>query len=214
MEVESSNPGEAQMKVSSSENSVRQRIVAEARRHFFTYGFRRVTMDDLARELGMSKKTLYVHFASKAELLQAVLLDKTRNVETDLKRITSDLSSDFLAALHKLLAVIQGHMGEIQPPFVRDIQREAPEMFKLIERRRRDLIHLYFGKLVEEGRKSGIIRDDIPTRLIVEILFAAVQGIMNPEKLTELDLNPKEGFSAIVTIIFEGVITETGRSNL
>lgn len=207
-------PVEAQVKESSGENPVRQRIVAEARRHFFTYGFRRVTMDDLARELGMSKKTLYVHFESKAELLQAVLVDKTRSVEMDLMRITTDLSSDFVPALHQLLAAIQGHMGEIQPPFVRDIQREAPEMFKLIERRRRDLIHRYFGKLVEEGRKSGIIRDDISTKLIVEILFAAVQGIMNPEKLTELDLNPKEGFSAILTIIFEGVITETGRSNL
>jgi hypothetical protein len=97
---------------------------------------------------------------------------------------------------------------------VRDIQREAPEMFKLVEHRRSGLIHGYFGKLVAEGRKSGIIRDDIPTRLIVEILFAAVQGIMNPKKMTELDLTPQAGFSAISTVIFEGIITETGRSKL
>jgi hypothetical protein len=162
----------------------------------------------------MSKKTLYVHFCSKSELLKAVLLDKARDVEMDLARITSDLSPDFLASLHQLLAAMQVHMGEIQPPFVRDIQREAPEMFELVEQRRQDTIHRYFGKLVCNGRKSGIIRADIPTRLIVEIMLAAVQGIMNPQKMTELNLDPKTGFSAIITIIFEGVITETGRSKL
>lgn len=214
MEAELPVPNETQTRESSEENTVRQRIVTEARRHFFAYGFRRVTMDDLARELGMSKKTLYVHFCSKSELLKAVLLDKARDVEMDLGRITSDLSSDFLASLHQLLAAMQVHMGEIQPPFVRDIQREAPEMFELVEQRRQDTIHRYFGKLVCDGRKSGIIRADIPTRLIVEIMLAAVQGIMNPQKMTELNLDPKTGFSAIITIIFEGVITETGRSKL
>ncbi len=140
------------------------------------------------------------------------MLDKFRDVEADLSRITSDFSSGFLSVLHQLLAAIQKHMGEIQPPFVRDIQREAPEMFELVEHRRSDIIHRYFGKLVTEGRKSRVIRDDIPTRLIVEILFAAVQGIMNPKKMTELNLTPQAGFSAISTVIFEGIITETGRS--
>jgi len=49
--------------------AARRRILAGARRHFFANGFRRVTMDDLAAELGMSKKTLYAHFPSKQHLL-------------------------------------------------------------------------------------------------------------------------------------------------
>src|SRR5690349_13753943 len=52
-------------------HGVQQRIVAGARCYFFAHGFRGVTMDDLAAELGMSKKTLYVHFSSKMVLLQA-----------------------------------------------------------------------------------------------------------------------------------------------
>ena len=46
-------------------NFIRQRIVEAARAHFFSHGFRRVTMDDLAEELGISKKTLYAHFPGK-----------------------------------------------------------------------------------------------------------------------------------------------------
>ena len=200
--------------VSPVENSGRQRIVATARRHFFAYGFRAVTMDDIARELGMSKKTLYAHFPGKAALVEAVLLDKIRRVETDLKRITFGSSSDFLTTLHQLLACVQMHLEEIQPPFLRDLRREAPEMFALVETRRREMIHQYFGRLVGDGQAAGIIREDVPTELIVEILLGATQAIMNPEKLTELGLTPREGFSAIITVIFRGVVTEMGRAIL
>src|ERR1043165_3696150 len=68
--------------------SVRQRIVGAARAHFFGHGFRSVTMDDLAQELGISKKTLYAHFPGKFDLLEAVLADKFADVETRLKRVT------------------------------------------------------------------------------------------------------------------------------
>lgn len=196
------------------ENPGRQRIVAAARRHFFAYGFRAVTMDDLAKELGMSKKTLYAHFPSKVALVEAVILDKVRSVEADMKRITADSSADFLTSLHRLLARVQGHLEEIQPPFIRDLQRDAPEMFKIVETRRRDMMHQHFGKLVGGGQSAGIIRADVPTQVIVEILLGATEAIMNPQRLTELGLAPKDGFSAIITVIFEGAVTETGRATL
>ncbi len=196
------------------ENSAPQRIITAARRHFFTHGFRSVTMDDLAEELGMSKKTLYTCFPSKAALLEAVLLDKFRVIEADLERITSACSSDVLAALHQLLACVQRHTEEIQPPFVRDIRREAPEMFKLVESRRRGVIQRHFGKLFGEGRKVGVIRNEIPAKLAIEILLGATEAIMNPPKMAELGLTPKSGFSAIITVILKGVITDTARSKL
>jgi len=171
-------------------------------------------MDDLAEELGMSKKTLYAHFPSKAALVEAVVLEKSHEVEADLDRVTAEYSSDFLGKLRQLLACMQRHLKEIRPPFVRDVRRDAPQLFKMVENRRRDMIHGYFGKLIAEGRQAGIIRKDIPTELIIEILLGTVEAIMNPEKLGELNLAPKAGFSAIITVICEGVITETGRSKL
>ena len=53
-------------------DSGRQQIVEAARAHFFSHGFRSVTMDDLAEELGISKKTLYAYFPGKIELLQRI----------------------------------------------------------------------------------------------------------------------------------------------
>jgi hypothetical protein len=71
----------------------------------------------------------------------------------------------------------------------------------------------YFGKLFHQGRRAGIIRKDIPARLVIEILLGATQAIMNPPKMTELGLTPTRGFSAITTVILEGVITDKGRAD-
>ena len=194
------------------ENSPAQRIITAARRHFFAHGFRGVTMDDLAEELGMSKKTLYASFPSKLDLLRAVLLDKFRSVEADLDRVMSPASKDVLAALHRLLACMQHHTEEIQPPFVRDIRREAPEIFEVVQSRRRDVIQRYFGKLFEDGRRSGIIRKDVSTRLMIEMFVGVTEAIMNPTKMAELGLTPTTGYISIIKVMLEGLLTEKGRS--
>lgn len=194
------------------ESQAAVRIVTAARRHFFAHGFRGVTMDDLAKELGMSKKTLYAAFPSKLDLLRAVLLAKFRDVEADLEGVAAAASTDVLHALHHLLACMQRHTGEIQPPFVRDMRREAPDIFKLIEERRRQVIQRYFGRLFEAGRRAGILRKDISTRLMIEMLLGMTEAIMNPPKIAELGLTPKSGYMSIMTVIFEGLLTEKGRS--
>ena len=202
----------ASAEIAFAENTAAQRIVTAARRHFFAHGFRGVTMDDLAEELGMSKKTLYASFPSKLDLLRAVLLDKFRSVEGDLDRVLSSASKDVLAALHQLLACMQQHTEEIQPPFVRDIRREAPEIFQVVQSRRRDVIQRYFGKLFEDGRRSGIIRKDVSTRLMIEMFLGVTEAIMNPTKMAELGLTPTTGYISIIKVMLEGLLTEKGRS--
>jgi AcrR family transcriptional regulator len=197
-----------------TEHSASTRIVAAARRYFLAHGFRNVTMDDLADELGMSKKTLYASFPSKTALLEAVLRDKFQSVEADLERISSARGRDAIAGLHQLLACVRRHSEEIQPPFVRDIRRAAPEMFQLVEKSRRRLIQRYFGKMFDEGRREGIIRRDISTRLMIEILLGATEAVMNPPKMAELGLTPKRGYIDVITVILKGVVTEEGRSKL
>src|SRR5262249_36095767 len=136
------------------DRTARQRIMAAAREQLPAHGLHGVTMDDLAEGLGMSKKTVYAHFPSKTALLEAMLLDKFRCVEEDLEAITSECSADFPTGLHRLLACVQRHTEEIRPPFVRDIQREAPDLFKVVQARRREVIQCYFSKLLSEGRRE------------------------------------------------------------
>jgi len=190
---------------------IRQRIVEAARVHFFSHGFRSVTMDDLAEELGISKKTLYAHFPGKLDMLEAVLADKFASVEATLKEVTRAHPRDFPATLRDLLSGTQRELDEIKPPFVRDMRQKAPQVFKVVEQRRAALIGRYFGKLFIEGQRAGMVRKDVPARLMIEILLAMVQAIMNPPKMEELGMTPKEGFSGILKIVLEGALTRKGR---
>ncbi|PYJ43174.1 MAG: hypothetical protein DME80_09630 [Verrucomicrobia bacterium] len=189
----------------------RQRIVDAARAHFFNHGFRSVTMDDLAEELGISKKTLYAHFPGKVDLLEAVLADKLAGVEMTLREVTRAHPNDFSATLRELLAGTRRELDEIKPPFVRDMRQKAPEVFKLVERRRAALIQRYIGKFFVQGQRTGMVRKDVPANLIIEILLAMVQAIMNPPKMEELGMMPKEGFTGILKIVLEGALTPKGR---
>ena len=188
-----------------------ERIVDAARAHFFKHGFRTVTMDDLAAELGISKKTIYAHFPGKFDLLEAVLTDKFAGVEATLKAVTRAHPHDFSTTLQELLAGTQRELNEIKPPFVRDMRQKAPHVFKVVERRRGALIQRYFGKLFSDGQRDGMVRKDVPVRLMIEILLAVVQSIMNPSKMEELGMMPKEGFAGILKIVLEGALTEKGR---
>ena len=189
----------------------RQRIVDAARVHFFSHGFRSVTMDDLAKELGISKKTLYAHFPGKFHLLEAVLAAKFAGVEAMLKKLTRARLRDFPVTLRELLAGTQRELNEIKPPFVRDMRQKAPDVFKLVERRRAALIQRYMGKFFVDGQRLGMVRKDVPAKLIIEILLAMVQSIMNPPKMEELGMMPKEGYTGILKIVLEGALTPKGR---
>ena len=195
-------------------NEVRNRIVAAARLHFFAHGFRGVSMDDLAAEVGMSKKTLYAHFEGKNVLVEAILREKFDELDQELDDIVEQSSADLLRGLHELLECVQRHVEEIQPPFVRDVQRESPEIFEMVKKRRGTAIGRCFTAVLESGRKAGIIRKDIAIKPTIAILLGATDALINPSKLAELGLSPQEAYSALMTVFLDGVLTTKGKRAL
>jgi AcrR family transcriptional regulator len=190
---------------SAGPRSPRRRILEAARAHFFKHGFRNVTMDDLAAELAVSKKTLYAHFPSKDALLEAVLRDKYEGIRATLERVAGGPANHFPQALHTLLRGVQHELDELQPPFLRDM-RKAPEAFKRLEQRRARLIRDHFGRLFRQGQRDGYVRRDLPAKLMIETLLAAVQAIMNPPKLEALGLAPRSAFTGLIDLLLHGAV--------
>ena len=192
--------------VASAGRRARERIVAAARGLFFANGFRGLTMGELAAELGMSKKTLYAHFESKHELLKAVILNKLEDGEAAFASLAERNPPDFSHELQQLLACVGRVSDEIRPPFIRDLQRDAPELFALINSRRTAVIQRHFKKLFDRGRQAGILRKDVPTALMIEILLGATEAIVNPQKMLQLNLSPHAAYSSVLRVVLEGVI--------
>jgi len=137
---------------------------------------------------------------------EAVIDEQFRRVSEECERILAGGGTGFPATLQEFLACIQRYTAEIQPPFLKDMRQEAPQTFQRVERLRRALIERYFGELMRRGRTAGVIRKDIPAALIMEILLAAVQAIVNPVRMEELDLTVKSGCALITKVVLEGAI--------
>jgi TetR/AcrR family transcriptional regulator, cholesterol catabolism regulator len=206
-----SNPAHHQQQLL---NSVALRILASARQHFMAHGFKNVTMDDLAAEIGMSKKTLYAHFPSKSVLVKSVLVQKLDEAERILENILSEQAGDFIGALHQLAVQVQKQTGEPQPVFIRDLSREEPALADYLIARRRQIVEKTLVKLLACGRDAGHVRDDIPIEFLVEIFLAILETIAAPKHLAARDLTLAECLNRILSTFLKGVLTEKGRRNL
>ena len=192
-----------------------QRILKLARDRFFEQGFSKVTMDELANELGMSKKTLYKHFPQKGQLLRAVVDCTLDELRAGVEGFLQDDSLPFLQKLEALLTFVGMKASSfLQPNFLRDVQRKAPEIWQRIEAFRREMVHTRFSRLIGQGVANGVFRDDIDQDLVVMVYFNTIQTIINPQTLANLPFTPRQVFDSLRKLLFEGLLTEDARRHL
>ncbi len=194
-----------------SELFTRQRIVEVATEYFLKHGFSRVTTDELAEELGMSKKTLYKHFASKEELLRECVQMVMHEFSVKTATIVHDTGLSFIDKLQRLVQMLAAQHARIGKTVLDDMRRNAPQIWKEINEWRSHNILTEFRKFIREGMESGVFRSDIPDILVVTIYLAVVQNVMVPERLNELPFSMQEVYEAIAKIHYEGLLTEEGR---
>lgn len=187
------------------------RIVAAARRDFFAHGFARCTMDDLAQALGMSKKTLYAHFPTKEALVDVLVAAKTRETADAVRAAVEAPGLAFGARVHAMMAQCLGHLAEISPVFLRDLERQLPAVYARIEAVRRDVLPKVWGRLLAEGVAAGLVRRELEPAFVSEFALLAVQGLLRPEALERHALRPPEVLDRVLSIIFAGILTPAGR---
>jgi len=189
------------------------RILEAARRHLFTYGYSALTMDDLAAELGMSKKTLYVYFVSKDALVEALLNQFVAAVRNSADRIFSDQTIGFTTKLHRFIETMTQRFTRMGPHVLRDLQRSAPHIYGRIEEVRHSTIPHVFGQIVRQGQAAGMVRADVDPDLAIEFWRSAIQSLMHPDTLERLKLQPDQMFIKAINLFFGGLLTPAGRKD-
>ena len=199
--------------VSELSSSPEGRILDVAERIFLSRGFHRVSMDELARELAMSKKTLYAHFASKDDLVAGIMRRRVQRVDAEFRAVLA-MEAGFDEKVRGLMLGMQRRLGEVSPAFIDDLRRYTPEVFCIVEEYRAQAIPKYLGGLMEEGIREGFIREDVKPAMVVRMLVACVQGILRVDNMMTLDMPPVQALDTILRVIFQGVFTEKAREVL
>jgi AcrR family transcriptional regulator len=194
-----------------SNPDLRARIVEVGTELFLSRGFVRVTADEIAGRLGISKATLYKSFASKEEILQAVVRKFTGEISVRIEEILGDVRLGFVEKLVGLFAYVVGRISQFGPLFVRDIQKCAPGIWKEIEDFRRDKIEKNLGAIFRAGREQGFFRGDVPMELLLRMFAFLIEEFVNPTAILRSGRSPAEAFESVIKVFFQGILTDNGR---
>jgi len=195
-----------------TETEVRERIISFARDHFLHEGFSKVTLDEIATELGMSKKTLYKYFENKEDLLRAGVEENLRKVAHEIDMIAGSGDS-FAEKLARVMMLIGKQMSRLSRGAMLDMQKFTPELWKQIETFRREQIFDKIGRMIAQAREENIFRSHVNEKILTLMVINCIQGILNPEVLSQNSFSAEEAFRIIFRTIFEGALTDDARKN-
>jgi AcrR family transcriptional regulator len=194
-----------------SENDDETRIIDAASDRFMDVGFYKVTMDEIASDLRMSKKTVYKFFPSKETLLKAIVHTFMKKVEGEVQGIVSS-DKPIEEKLTTLLTFIGKQLRRFSRPFMTDVQRFAPALWKEVEIFRRERVLSRLQQMFRQAKKEGVFREDLDPDLFFLILTTTIQGIMNPQVLSQQPFSAEEAFKGIFRILYEGAFTQEARN--
>lgn len=195
------------------EDPATARILTAAHQHLFAEGYTALTMDALAHELGMSKKTLYVYFPGKDALIERIIDCVSRSLRTRLEAVFSDASLSFPERVQAVSAAVGSILARTSPVMFRELQRFAPKIYEKIEEMRQKNVPYAFGRLVREGIAAGKVRPDIDPAFATEFWLQAIRGLMQPEVLDRTQLTPRQTLEKGLNLFLSGLLTPAGRKD-
>jgi AcrR family transcriptional regulator len=144
------------------------------------YGVRSVSMDDIARGAGISKKTIYQHYADKHDLVQAVIRDK---IAFNQQCCTQDLAGS-RDAVHEVLLCIarmQDMFAQMHPSLIYDLQKFHPAAYALIQDHRYRFWGKVFTENIERGIREELYRPEVQVEVLVKARLENMMLAFNPQ---------------------------------
>ena len=186
-------------------------IIKTAGELFFRLGIRSVSIDDICRELGMSKKTFYVYFSSKDELIEQLL--ETNIAHMEQKMQTTLESGDFSAILRKFTHWISAEKEDVRkvPQLVYDLKKYYPRQYNDFQRHSFETQQHYIEQFIERGMESGLVRANINKEYTSHLFAKIYTDAMRDFELIESKGHNLPQFSRVATdILMRGILSEEG----
>jgi AcrR family transcriptional regulator len=189
--------------VSSGSNERRAQVIVDAASRLFL-GPGRVSMDELARALGMSKKTIYRHFPDKHSLLTAVLDQQFGAMERTLVAAAEDSEDKpFGDRIRRFLIAAGSELGRIGAAQLATGRGDAV-LRRYVEQRIDTVVYQRLDTLFQDGHRRGLL--SAPPELLGEITRGAVERLLNSQLSRELDYTAADLLRATVDTVLYGAI--------
>jgi AcrR family transcriptional regulator len=183
-------------------NPVKEKVLNAAEKRMVKFGYRKVTMDEIAQDLHMSKNTIYKEFVGKEEIAKALVKRQQQQLNRALDNIEKT-QTDPLRVFSDSVLLLRRQLGPWFEHFFREIPTELPALWEEFLHYRNEKI-LGIRSLVEKGSRSGIFRRVNPS-IATEAYLGAVKAIMNPRFLEQENLTFEQALDAVLDIWSNGI---------
>jgi AcrR family transcriptional regulator len=189
----------------------REKIIQLALQNFLVYGIRAVTMDEIARQAGLSKKTIYGEFSSKEELVNASLDTAIKKDKCALDEMES-IEESAIDHLMRMTRYLRERFAKMNPLLIQEIQRFYPKSWNNLHDFKRKKVLFSIIKVLEQGKESGDFRAEINSEILA---FMRMDQITNTFSVndTENSYSLLDCQLAILDHFIHGILTDQGRSN-
>ncbi len=158
----------------------KERILHKANDLYMRYGIRSVTMDEIALQCGVSKKTIYQFFADKDELVDAVVEEKILYTEGACA-IDSASAANAVEEIFKTIDMLEEVFKNMNPSVVFDLQKYHNDAFMKMEKHKSEFVYNMVKSNLERGIEEGLYREDINTEILSRYRIESMMLPFNPE---------------------------------
>ncbi|MEZ5012921.1 MAG: TetR/AcrR family transcriptional regulator [Chitinophagales bacterium] len=184
-------------------------LIERCERLFMRYGIKSVTMDDVSRELGISKKTLYQHFQNKDELIQKV----TENHFTCQRQEMESIIHHSASAIEELLRIaswMHAMSKNLNPGLVFDLRKYHPSAWQVFNEHRYTHILNTMRHNLERGKNEGLYREDADVEILARIYIARVEMFIDNEVFPYDKFPPEKTYHVFMDYHIRGIATPKG----
>jgi len=168
------------------------RVLNVAERHVRTIGPKNLKMDDIARDLGVSKKTIYKVVSGKEALIRGIVEGFVIELTTKMRTLVESDEYTFEAKVEAFFNLISLSLKRFDSRVFMELERYFPAVHIQVESIRRKVLPEMLGRLVEQGQKSGEVREDLVISVFAEAFLQSVQGMFRADSMRVHGLEPHE----------------------
>jgi AcrR family transcriptional regulator len=180
---------------------------------FLRLGIKSVSMDDISKSLGMSKKTLYNHFSTKNELVRSAVAMHIDEDEKKILKIVKE-SENAIDEMVKMARHIIRFFRTMSPSTMHDLQKYHGEVWRMIETRHFSFIYTVIKENIVRGKKEGYYREDINEDILAKLYVQQALSMANESVFPLSIYERSQLFKEFIIYHINGLTNNIGKSQL
>ena len=189
---------------------MKERIQQKARELFMRYGFRSVTMDEIAGQTGISKKTLYQFFEDKDALVEAVMRSELDYMQTQCTKQMKE-AENAIEEIFLDMDAMEIVMDAMNPQIVFDLEKFYPKTFEKFKKHKNNFLLDVIKKNLERGIEEEVYRNDFDVDIIARFRLESAFLIFNPELFPHIKYSLNKVSTEIYYHYLHGIATPKGK---